>query len=289
MATLKKTVFDSTIKTAAEAMEVAGLTWIAEQSEVMNVATSKISTIKKSIYRSDNQNELGVVGLSYTPLQCSDTFAFFDIICERYGAKYKYASEINGGSKVILYAEIEGAIAIKKGDDVRKGFILTNGFDGITAAETSFMVERLICTNGLRALVKDASSKVSIRHTKSIHDKIQEALEVFTHSVEYFTKFEEQAKFLAQKMVDKNMVEKFLQKVVGESESKRTVTIKENITALFENGKGNHGETAWDLYNGLTEYVDHFKGKNNENREISSLIGSGVDLKEYAFDVAMKI
>jgi Ni,Fe-hydrogenase III large subunit len=152
------------------------------------------------------------------------------------------------------------------------------------------MVERLVCSNGLRALVPDAKHSVKIRHTKNVVHKMDEALKVFAESNNFFARFEETARILSQKMVDQKMVESFLDEVIGEeSKSTKTKNRREAVVGLFENGLGNKGNTAWDLYNGLTEWVDHHQIKDDDQRFVFSTIGKGVDLKEKAYKVAMSL
>jgi hypothetical protein len=67
----------------------------------------------------------------------------------------------------------------------------------------------------------------------------------------------------------------------------RTNNIRDRVTALINGGKGNDGSSLWSAYNGVTEYVDHFRTVKNEgNRWEASVFGSGVDMKEKAFDMA---
>jgi hypothetical protein len=42
-------------------------------------------------------------------------------------------------------------------------------------------------------------------------------------------------------------------------ESKRSDNMREQVRELFVSGKGNRGETAWDLFNAVTEFENHHK------------------------------
>jgi len=103
---------------------------------------------------------------------------------------------------------------------------------------------------------------------------------------------------LAQKNVDTAMVEKFLNDLIGPIEEEKEVdgqiefvhsTRKENIhnriTQNFENGVGNYGENAWHLYNGVTEWLTHQRGKNEQSREVVNLWGTGNVLNERALEL----
>ena len=73
----------------------------------------------------------------------------------------------------------------------------------------------------------------------------------------------------------------------------RSLTIMKNkrdtVERLFETGKGNKGQSVWDLYNGATEWVDHYKGNNEEKRFASAMFGDGANIKGKAFQSAMAL
>jgi hypothetical protein len=88
-------------------------------------------------------------------------------------------------------------------------------------------------------------------------------------------------------MVDKKMVEEFLNSVIGPEKSTRSTNNRSEVLEAFRKGKGNNGETLWDLYNGVTEWVDHNRGNDDEKRMASSLVGSGFNMKTQAWESAM--
>jgi len=99
---------------------------------------------------------------------------------------------------------------------------------------------------------------------------------------------------MANKLVDRVMVNNFLDTLMtppAEGSSSRSISIhsnkREKVIELFEEGKGNNGSTMWDLYNGTTEFVDHFFGSDVDKRFVSSLVGAGADMKNRAFHTAM--
>lgn len=277
------------VKNAEEALEAAGMKFEIAQSELLNPATGKTSERAKMLYRSDTGDELGVVGIDYGVVQYSDSFAFFDTICKENNAHYTQAISYNNGSKIILKAQFDETFEIDDGDGLKKGITLINSCDGTKGFNAHFTVERLVCTNGLRAIVPSAKHCVKLKHTKYVQNRMDEALRVFAISQNYYEKFEETAKQLTQKIMDSRMVEQFLEDLCGDSDRKQIKERRDKILELFQHGKGNNGTTAWDMYNGVTEYVDHFMGKNEERRLYLSEMGQGVDLKERAFSELMEV
>jgi len=93
---------------------------------------------------------------------------------------------------------------------------------------------------------------------------------------------------------------------VGKEMSTRTVNTIEKVMELVEHGKGTDipgvKGTGYGVYNAVGEYADHYmstrasgetdqeKEKNQlENRFLSSIMGSGADLKQRAFNKLIEI
>lgn len=284
--TTEVTEFEGRVVTAKEALEAANLNFTVGEAELMNTVTGKISSTHKALYREDTNETLGIVGMSYKPVQNITAFAYFDTICQLQGAQYKKALSVNGGEKVILTAEFPIPDVIGKNDEVMKQFRLVNGFNGKINWEVVYMLERLICSNGMRGMVKDADSSYKFKHTKHIEVRMEETLKVLHGGIEYFDSFIAMSNELVQKKVDAEMVEQFLNDCFGKAESKRANTKRDEILKYINKGIGNDGSTAWDLYNGVTEYVTHHHGKDAEKREDWSNFGGGATLNEKAFKSA---
>jgi len=284
--TSKVTKFEDRIVTAHEALEAAGLNFTVCEAEVMNTTTGKISNRIKSLYRDDTGEEIGMVGMTYQPVQNITAFSYFDTICQMNGAQYTEALSINNGEKVILTASFPTSEVVGRYDEVMKQFRLVNGFNGKINWEVVYMLERLVCSNGLRGLVKDAASSYKFKHTKNIEVRMEETLKVLHGGMKYFDEFIAMSNELAQKQVDAKMVEQFLDDCFGKSESNQAKTKRENIMNYINNGIGNDGSTAWDLYNGVTEYVSHHHGNDAEKRNDWANFGGGVTLNEKAFKSA---
>jgi|TARA_Y100000310_G_scaffold307018_1_gene348690 phage/plasmid-like protein (TIGR03299 family) len=283
------TTLNNKVTKAVDALEEANLNFEVGQAEIMNTVTGKISNKKKSLYRTDTGEELGVVGTNYQPVQNITAFSYFDTICELEGAQYKEIISFNGGEKVILKAEFPQPAIVGKNDEVRKQFCLVNGFNGSVGVMANFMVNRLVCSNGMRATVKDAQSSFKFKHTANVQFRMEDALQVLAKGTSYFDHFIRLSTELTQKFVDAKMVDTFLDDCFGKSESKRAEAKRDEIQGYFERGIGNEGKTAWDLYNGITEYVTHHHGKSEDTRVEYANFGGGVKLSEKAFNSAMAL
>lgn len=282
-------IVDVSANSVEEAFEQAGLDWIANQAEMINTANGKVIAGKKVIYRSDNNEQLGVVGKNYGVIDNINAFSFFNIICEKNKASICKVSEYGGGTTVHLEAEVRDKVFEPRvGDQVGFRFNLFNNFDGTKKTHVRFGCLRLVCSNGLVGFGNDISN-IEIRHTKNAILRLEEAVKVWAGGEQWYMNFVEVSKKLTQKMVDKQMVKNFLDGLFGDSDSGVNNRKREKVVELFENGKGNKGQNAWELYNATTEYVDWHSRKNSDDMAIFANIGAGYELKNRAFELALTI
>jgi phage/plasmid-like protein (TIGR03299 family) len=267
------------VKTAAEALDLSQCAWEAQPVGMITENGVNVPD-HRAIVRSDNNTVVGVVGDRYVPLQNNFAFSFFDTVCEQHNACYDRAYVIDGGHKVILEATINGPIEIRKGDEVLRKIRLINTFDGSYPFTAQFTVWRQICKNGLMGWAKE--NKCKVHHTKNGEAKAEEALRILATSIEYFQKFEEKCRILAQKIIDQKMVDKFIRECFGEEGGTRQKNLINKVTECYEAGKGTGKGSAWDLYNGYVEWIDHYRSADDETRLANSILGA-VDMKERAF------
>lgn len=274
--------FDSKLTSIEDALDAANLNFITESSELLGATSGLVAPDHKMLYRPDTNQVLGIVGRNYQPIQNSLAMAFMDVIVQEHGFTYKKAISRNNGATSVIVAESERTTAIRVGDEVSKEIKLVNGFDGKNGFSVEFSMMRLVCLNGM--VKPEKESAIKFKHTINVESRMETALKVFNKSINIHEQFIAQSKALAQKALDKAMVEEFLNNL-WPSESNKNDKKKERILEIAHTGKGNTGNTMWDLYNGVTEWVDHYASK-DENRTDYANFGSGVKLKEKAWNLA---
>ncbi|MBL8025686.1 MAG: DUF932 domain-containing protein [Fibrobacteres bacterium] len=275
----------SDCRTIEEVFERANLSWLAESVPLITADGKAIDT-HKAIRREDNGSILGVVGKSYHIVQHAQAFAVLDVIANKYRAVYKTAGLIDNGRRCVIQAKLGNSFEVRPGDVHEKYLTVVNSFDGSMAVKIYFTAMRLVCKNQLNASLRNSELSVSIKHTSAAEGRIGEALRIFTLSNDYFQAYREKALYLTQKAVNKAMVRRFLDEVIGEADSARKQNQRDRVEYLFSNGRGNLGSSAFDLVNGLTEWVDHDRNADNDD---SKLFGSGAALKDKAFQVALSL
>lgn len=73
-------------------------------------------------------------------------------------------------ARYMLPGDHQDIATLKPGDTIRSFITLSTGFDGLTATRIASAFERLICTNGARA-ISDAA-EFSVRHTSRLTDEV---------------------------------------------------------------------------------------------------------------------
>jgi len=283
-----KSLKNEGLKTIDDVLEHQHLNWDAEQHELITNGGVDVPT-HKALVRSDNRSVLGVVGSGYTPVQNSEAFAFMDALVQEHSASYEYVHSFNGGSRMVVQAHIDNNFEVRKGDRIASYITMVNSFDGTTPFKVYFTPIRMFCTNQLGASWRNKQQSISVRHTVNARERADDAFKVLSSAQKYFDRFQELSRVLAQKSLDKKLVEEFIRQTMGEKDSTRHQNQVTEIMRLTEEGKGNGGGTVWDLYNGVTEYVDHFRIKNDEKRLASAMVGSGATLKDKAWTAALRV
>jgi len=278
----------SNAKSIEEVLESTGMNWDAESHPLVTGGGLDVPNFKAMV-RSDNSHVLGVVGSKYQPVQNSLAFGFMDTLVQKHDAEYENVYSLKGGAYVIVQARIHHDFEARRGDRIASYITMLNSFDGTTSFKVYFTPIRLFCTNQLGASWRKKAQSITVRHSVNAKENAEEGFRVLCSAQEYFEQFQEKARVLAQKAVDQKMVDKFLKEVLGEAESTQKKNQHEKVTELFQHGKGNKGETMWDLYNGVTEYVDHHGTKDDDKRLASALMGHGLNLKDKAWNAALAL
>lgn len=120
-----------------------------------------------------------------------------------------------------------------------------------------------ICSNGMMGWRANEQTKVITRFSsnwKAIsQDRIRVMVLGFERMQSHYIQLADQ---LAQTKLSRRQVDARLEKLYGK-DSKQSERIREQVSTLFVSGKGNRGESAWDLFNAVTEYENHHKTYKN--------------------------
>lgn len=258
-------------------------------------------------YRVDNGHPFGVVGSRYEIVQNRDAFKFFDAIVGEGEAIYETAGALGNGEIIFITAKLPSYIRVGNGDDtIEKYLLLTSSHDGSGAIQAMFTPIRVVCNNTLNAALKSNAARVSIRHTKAVHNSLKEAhkvLGIANALTEELTGIFNQ---MSQIKISDKQLREYIETVVLGDTLERLMTKDEekafdlstrsaniiaditgyaynNPTQLLETTKG----TAWGAYNAITGYYSNVKDYKNDEAKMSTLLmGNTYDTMQKAFVLA---
>lgn len=278
---------------------------------------------KKTIYRPDTAQVLGVVGEDYVPFQNSQLIDFFEGLVQGKKITYECAGALGQGESVWVLARIPDLSVAIKGDDINSYMLIRNGHIGNYNLSCFPTQIRVVCANTMAAASVEFAARrkkhgkntvnagYRIRHTSGMLKAVADVQNAYQHMMNDFAKTKELYEILAGKEVTVAEVKAYFEKMVtakSEEEavtalkSKAAQTRKENkvqeLQVLWESPTNQTGtkNTAFSLYNTFVEYIDHNKatrcmdGKDESVcRFESSMFGAGAKQKEEALIEALAL
>lgn len=274
--------------TAEEAIAAAGLDWDVEQRKVYYYADSYLreSEGDRAIVRRDTGRKLKILSEAYTPVQNREAFSFFDSVVGEGQAIYHTAGSLQGGRKVWILAKLPHDIGLPD-DRIECYILLSNSHDGSMSVRMRPTSVRVVCANTLSvALGEQNVAEWSTPHRGDIMTRVNQAREMLSLQEAHFEMMMRSIEELADEKMRSAERETFYRRLfsiddeLDHEKSRPVIAVEE----LFRTGRGNNGESRYDMLNAVTEWVDHKRG-NDEKRLHSAWFGSGNDIKRRAWNL----
>lgn len=306
--------------TWAEAIEVAGLDWTVQKSPVLYRVPSDFESSgneaavfkgRSVTWREDTGAAIGIVSDDYTIVQNKDAGRILDSVVGEAGAHYHTAGYLGNGSKVWMLIKLPGFLKVLKDDIVEKYLLCANGHDGLMSFWILETPIRVVCQNTLMAAIQQ-SSKHRFRavHSKEMNLDAKTIREKMGYASEKFNVLEQAYQKMARTNLKSGRERDYFKEAL--SWPRKQATYSKNVTELdddkastrmknrlqdlldlFEGGKGTEIKgvkgTVWGAYNAVAEYSDYFVSKDNQKRANSTLFGSGAQMKDRAYSLAMEL
>jgi phage/plasmid-like protein (TIGR03299 family) len=268
--------------------------------------------------RDDTGLPLGQVGKSYTVYQNEDAIRICDPLVGEGLIEYDRIANIDIGRKFMASMRMPEGFSIAGWDDVEQYIYIINSHDGSSGIRVIPANFRLACSNQfayLDSLLRKAGINpraLSIRHSSKINERVselREALKIVDHLNETFAHTAEDMMKVELELADRigyyidavglKTDEELIDKV--ENPFGLTTRGRNTLDRLLEletsetNTSGGIGGTVWGSFNTVTEFLDHAwvydrKGeKVNEKRVESSLLGTGMRMKDRAWQGAIEL
>ena len=246
--------------TSAEALKYAGLDWGVRQENIYSVRGSVIPGYRANVRDSDD-SVLGVVGDRYRVVQNEDAFRFTDNLIGG-DVRYETAGSLRGGRQIWLLAKMpEKVIA---GDAVEPYMCFTNTHDGSSGVKVCMTPVRVVCNNTLNVALSTAKRSWSMRHTDSIHGKLEEAHDCLFLAQEYMDKLTGFAETAAETRIWDSEIRRILDELFPISEN-ATEREKNNVKkckdefmiCYYAPDIAKFRGTAWGAINAVSDMISH--------------------------------
>jgi len=247
--------------------------------------------------RSDNRKVLGHVGEEYRVIQNRDMLQVMEAITmDPHGPMFETAGVLWGGSKAWVLAKFPEDMIVKgrKGveDIVSKYLLMSQAHDGSQRLVFMLTDIRVVCNNTHSAAMsqKDINSSVSVCHSGDTMLKMRNVANVLNVTFKHFAELGELYQRLADVEPTKAQIAEVFDRLIPPTVTKRSDNQRARVLTLAEAGTGNapFAGTAWGLYNGFTELVDHHNNAGstredaNDMRVYNKLFDSGARFKDKA-------
>lgn len=282
----------------------AGMDWEIEASEVRYISgNNHLGVInafpaQKVLYRSDTKAPLAVVSKRFHVVQPGEILEFYRDLTAHSGFELETAGVLREGRKFWALAKTGQSTSLKGRDRVDGYLLLATACDGTLATTAQFTSVRVVCNNTLSIALGNASSAIKVPHRSQFDpDAVKRQLGITVASWDGFVA---RMKALVARPVDPDTVEGMLRRVLTYAAPEgKSVIVNEQamatVRSLYEGGgrgalMASSRGTAWGVLNSVTEYVDHHRrARSDDHRRDAAWFGQGAQIKQRAWDEAMKL
>ena len=273
----------------------AGLDWSVEKVPAFaEVNGEKVAVGKSALVRSSDSKVLDVVGDDWNPVQNAEAFGFFADFVSEGNMEMHTAGSLKGGQMVWALAKVKDESFELFGDDRVDSYLLfSNPHMYGKSIDVRFTPIRVVCNNTL-TLSLGTSSKNSVKVSHRTQFDAEQVKETMGIASSKLNQYKEMSQFIASKRFTEDSKIEYLEKlfpVLGEAKRKQRSKGAQGVLDILDTQPGaEYGEgTFWQLFNGVTYYVDHEMGRNADNRMSAAWFGSGVKKKQDALALAVEM
>lgn len=293
--------------TSAEAIKAAGLDWTVRKVPLFAIEGPGVVRVPKycgivpdNRWGKPDCPVFGIVSQEYQPLQNVEAFNFFDSIVGQKVAMYHTAGALGKGEHVWILAKLPGLMEITTSDVLDKNVLLSTGHDGRTCVRVILTPVRVVCQNTLTLAMRSGEEIARAHHTRSMNRQLDAARQKVKSLMKGFETMQASFRAMVKHRVNAAAAATYIERVfpIPEGVAGRKVPAwiledRANCIHLFRNGLGNDDpaarETLWAAYNGVTEYVDHWRNRGGRQHMYTVCLGRGFQIKVRAFDIASQM
>lgn len=257
-----------------EALQISGLDYEVVKAPVYlsngHRIKDQFATKKKG-----TDEVFGIVGKDYTIVQNEEAFSFVDGIISE-GLTFIKAGETSYMNYIIASLPEQYILD----DEFNPYIIFQNSHAGATTLKAAICPLRIICQNQFTMAFRNAENKISLRHSSSIHEKMNEAQHILQFSAEYMNSFNMMATKMAANKIGEEKAIELIDKyfLVDDNASTRKVNSNEEkkmilLNAYNSEDNQNFRGTVWGLVNAFSDYITHIDpSRKTEKSSVSKFV-----------------
>lgn len=268
--------------TVAQALEACGLAW---ETRIRGICVADKMRTKipgyHALYRSDNDQPLGVVKGRYRPVSNLQAFAWIDGVVKdpKWTARIQMGGMIYDGVKTFLVVSL-GESEICSGHTVHRLLVVMNSND----ARTNYTIHQFCLRPETMTIqsIHHPSQGYKIRHTGSALSKLADVDKLLRGSMKQFEEFVSLAKKMAKKRISSDQVDYLIYKALCVSDDEirdwvegkiekqpQWVNQHKIILEIMSQGPGKDiaPGTVWAVYGAITDYFDHLRNVRGEEKK----------------------
>lgn len=238
-----------------------------------------------AIVRSGDWRTLAVRTDGFQVAQPMDAARLLDAVGGEVGARFSVIGSIKAGCVFWAQAEIDSFDVTGNGDLVRTYLTFTDGYDGKHTASFGLTTVRAVCENTITHAIEQGRGSVAwhaIRHRGDVTNKLAAAAAAVDAALKGKAGLRDFARKLARTPFDTTAMDSLAKQILGAADSAeaelpaQTRAKVETLIHLFADGTGNHGRTAWDALNAVSEWSTWAQPVRGRERFEIALLGDPV-------------
>lgn len=262
----------------------------------------------RAVVRTDTDQELGAVGMTYTPLQNREAFRVLEPLLDNGIVTLETGGSLREGADVWLLARFN---VERFGPLVREVFadavipygLVANNHNGRRGVLMQLTPIRVVCANTLGMAEREAKKggrAITVRHTPNVaRATITAAQTLFRGIVERYEDAARAYQALQRTALQESEFRRLVLDVIAPDKrsnphaSPRAIeqadACRDELRRLWTEGDGHQGDrSAWEAYNGAVQAIDHndefFPGKTPATRTASLMTGRLAEKKLIVLD-----
>lgn len=268
---------------------------------------------KHAVIRTNKRNQertaYGPVGSRFTPHSANDIFRFADEL-QGGGATIETLGSLGRGEREFITMILPSTVKVG-GKDVSNMYLsCTTAFDGTQSTHFDLTPVRVVCANTWRAAKASSQAVVKFRHTSDLDaNNVVKARRVLDLALEY----SEELAQLGNKLLGTSLRDEDAAKVVAalfpfpegvnatkfdmlSAGEKRQITkaqeSRKQVFTLYKNSPVRaDDDTAWGLFNAVTEWADWYSPVRGEDKEAARaeriLLGDTEAIKDRSLELLL--